>query len=337
MMHVESHRTGSVISREKCEFLIIDNATFNSLISHHHLHFEPELARRVLEIEPDNRSMSDVNILKNLLSTISFFSELPSAMVLALCGVIELRSYLKNDQIIQKGDVADGMFVVLSGKISIHHETRGIRDEGQDGGIVGKNGGVGRGTTARKKVLRHRRTMIANEINEDEEDGNDKCDNKSGHGHKHWSLLHHTMQTVAKIKQAKQKSKNKSNDGNEGANEDGNDGETKEDKESQLKINFVRPSISIGLHGTPKDVLNESDKIHSKIDSDPTFVSVASMGDVIGERCLLTHSGIHNVDLKVLSERKSVMCIATYHSSCFSWFFLTPLTFLAIFKPQLLF
>ena len=43
-------------------------------------------------------------------------------------------------------------------------------------------------------------------------------------------------------------------------------------------------------------------KKHSIIDVDPSFVAVASMGDVIGERSLLNHSRRLN-NLKVISER----------------------------------
>ena len=69
-----------------------------------------------------------MKILSNLMSTIDFFKEIPAAMVVALCEIVELREFVQHDHVVDKGDAADGMYVVLTGKISIHHDARGHED-----------------------------------------------------------------------------------------------------------------------------------------------------------------------------------------------------------------
>ena len=94
-------------------------------------------------------------------------------------------------------------------------------------------------------------------------------------------------------------------------------------------------------------------KIHSKIDTDQTFISVASIGDVIGERSLLTqHSnsaGIHQISAKVMSEKSELLfiCKKAFHeiihehvhelgeeSSLFLSLFFFPSFFLLIWSPS---
>ena len=312
MMHAQHHRTASVISREKTEFLIIDNTTFAELLAHRTINFEPELARRVLDKAPKSRTQDDIRILRELFEVIEFFRELPPSMLSALCEVIELREFHRDQYVYHRGDKADGMYVVLSGKISIHRASQGMDDEDH---------AFSSGTHKENK---------------------------------HWSLLHHTMMTVHALRSipvegkinaleaaARKKEETRRMSNVAPKKHEAHAAAATAPSMTKRKSNQIimrRPSVSMGLKALvetePHDggsfaatASNTSatpatetkpptspKKQHSIIDTDPSFVSVASMGDVIGEKSLLSHS-TRIVDLKVLSARTELLwiCKEAFH------------------------
>ncbi|WP_051947501.1 sigma 54-interacting transcriptional regulator [Muricauda sp. MAR_2010_75] len=60
------------------------------------------------------------NELLDFLSEVPFFSEVEKSSLLELSKTSELERYIKNNRIIEKGDVGDAMYVILQGKVKVH-------------------------------------------------------------------------------------------------------------------------------------------------------------------------------------------------------------------------
>ena len=303
VMKGQHHRTATVISRERTEFLIIDNTTFAELLAHRTINFEPELARRVLDKTSNNRTQDDIRILRELFHTIEFFKELPPSMVSALCEVIELREFYRNQHVYKIGDQADGMYVVLTGKISIHRSTTGVAEEEH---------AFSSGTHKENKhwsLLHHTMQTVHAIKSNCEEASIERKEKINGRingrtkGKKNNATVINKKNTNTMLAAASAKS---------------NTAIMNKRKKKQTIIR--RASVSMGLKALIEPEQKTSSaagfsaaasslqrpsspsKKHSIIDVDPSFVAVASMGDVIGERSLLNHSRRLN-NLKVISER----------------------------------
>ncbi|MDC6365126.1 MULTISPECIES: sigma 54-interacting transcriptional regulator [Flavobacteriaceae] len=61
-----------------------------------------------------------LNQLVDFLKKVPFFSEVEKASLLELCESSQEERFVKNNRIIQKGELADGMYVLLSGKVKVH-------------------------------------------------------------------------------------------------------------------------------------------------------------------------------------------------------------------------
>ncbi|MEO0902439.1 MAG: sigma 54-interacting transcriptional regulator, partial [Bacteroidota bacterium] len=62
----------------------------------------------------------DTNELVDFLKKVPFFSEVDKAPLMQLCENTQLEYYDGKDCIIEKGDVADGMYVIVEGKVKVH-------------------------------------------------------------------------------------------------------------------------------------------------------------------------------------------------------------------------
>ncbi|MEM8845940.1 MAG: sigma 54-interacting transcriptional regulator [Bacteroidota bacterium] len=62
----------------------------------------------------------DTNELVDFLKKVPFFSEVDKAPLMQLCENTQLEYYDRKDCIIEKGDVADGMYVIVEGKVKVH-------------------------------------------------------------------------------------------------------------------------------------------------------------------------------------------------------------------------
>ncbi len=67
-------------------------------------------------------SITDLRHLVDFLKEVPFFSEVDKVSLLQLCKDAEKASFEKSDCIIQKGEVGDGMFVILEGKVKVHDQ-----------------------------------------------------------------------------------------------------------------------------------------------------------------------------------------------------------------------
>ncbi|WP_190809170.1 sigma 54-interacting transcriptional regulator [Flagellimonas sp. S3867] len=65
---------------------------------------------------------TELNHLVDFLKRVPFFSEVDKASLLQLCKDAETESFGKNDCIIQKGALGDGMYVILDGKVKVHDQ-----------------------------------------------------------------------------------------------------------------------------------------------------------------------------------------------------------------------
>lgn len=75
--------------------------------------FSSELARRVLNKSPQDRTTDDLQIIQIMLLTIEFFKELPNMMVLSLCRAIRLKEVYRDHHVFQKGEETEGCYIVL--------------------------------------------------------------------------------------------------------------------------------------------------------------------------------------------------------------------------------
>ncbi|MGX1929302.1 sigma 54-interacting transcriptional regulator [Flagellimonas sp. 2504JD4-2] len=66
---------------------------------------------------------TELNHLVDFLKRVPFFSEVDKASLLQLCKDAETESFEKNDCIIEKGAVGDGMYVILEGKVKVHDQS----------------------------------------------------------------------------------------------------------------------------------------------------------------------------------------------------------------------
>ncbi len=58
--------------------------------------------------------------LLDFLAEVPFFSEVERTSLSQLCKSSEMEQYIKNNRIIEKGDMGDAMYVVLEGKVKVH-------------------------------------------------------------------------------------------------------------------------------------------------------------------------------------------------------------------------
>lgn len=65
---------------------------------------------------------SEISIISNFLSKVTFFSEVNPASLNQLCEKLSVQLYRKNETIFNKNDEGESMFVILKGKVKIHEE-----------------------------------------------------------------------------------------------------------------------------------------------------------------------------------------------------------------------
>ncbi|MGW9686724.1 sigma 54-interacting transcriptional regulator [Flagellimonas sp. 2504JD1-5] len=66
---------------------------------------------------------TELNDLVDFLKKVPFFSEVDKASLLQLCKDAKTERFEKNDCIIQKGAIGDGMYVILDGKVKVHDQS----------------------------------------------------------------------------------------------------------------------------------------------------------------------------------------------------------------------
>ncbi|WP_420322988.1 sigma 54-interacting transcriptional regulator [Flagellimonas sp.] len=66
---------------------------------------------------------TELNYLVDFLKSVPFFSEVDKASLLLLCKDAKTEHFGKNDCIIEKGAVGDGMYVILEGKVKVHDQS----------------------------------------------------------------------------------------------------------------------------------------------------------------------------------------------------------------------
>ena len=67
-------------------------------------------------------SFTDLNQLVDFLKKVPFFSEVDKPSLLQLCKEAKQERYEAKDNIIQKNDKGDGMYVILDGKVKVHDQ-----------------------------------------------------------------------------------------------------------------------------------------------------------------------------------------------------------------------
>ena len=65
-------------------------------------------------------SKTDINQLVDFLKKVPFFSEVDKASLAQLCQEAQIENFGKRDCIIEKGDIGDGMYVILEGLVKVH-------------------------------------------------------------------------------------------------------------------------------------------------------------------------------------------------------------------------
>ncbi|WP_435622811.1 sigma 54-interacting transcriptional regulator [Flagellimonas sp.] len=65
---------------------------------------------------------TDINELVDFLKRVSFFSEVDKASLAQLCQDAQIENFGKRDCIIEKGDIGDGMYVILQGTVKVHDQ-----------------------------------------------------------------------------------------------------------------------------------------------------------------------------------------------------------------------
>ena len=92
----------------------------------------------ILQINHHNRSQEDKQLLLNYLQTIQFFKILPYEAVCETANRLIKESYKRNERIIRKGDLADGLVLIYKGSASVIIDGVLVAAKGA-GDVVGEN------------------------------------------------------------------------------------------------------------------------------------------------------------------------------------------------------
>ena len=59
------------------------------------------------------------NVLKELLSTLSYFHEIPDEELQRILGLLKLKTVMAQEIIIKQGDIGDALFLIARGKVEV--------------------------------------------------------------------------------------------------------------------------------------------------------------------------------------------------------------------------
>jgi CRP-like cAMP-binding protein len=112
-------RNASIVCREDCELLIVRRKDFLDVLSQQQIHFNPALARDIMNKSINNRSASDLSVLVQLCESLSFFSQFPTHLIQKCCKCLVLENYDPGDVIFEQGAKGDAFYIVLRGYLEL--------------------------------------------------------------------------------------------------------------------------------------------------------------------------------------------------------------------------
>ena len=98
---------------------------------------EKERIPSILEIHPYSRSEEDKKLMFNYLSSIKFFQNMPSAIIIETGNKMIKQDYSKNSKIIKKGDEADCLILIYKGKAGVYLDSNRVALK-IEGDVVGE-------------------------------------------------------------------------------------------------------------------------------------------------------------------------------------------------------